>query len=661
MTFGLWNRKSLRDESKPLAATVSKSKWVSLKGKLTPRKAQQPPDTNPPVYTKDSAKDRPRETRSGAASSFAPIAPLPRPTGWPSRVRDKAARSLHLRGKLSSKKETKKQSSTRPLSSESWTEWDPEFYASTMEAERRAVAERIKPAVTFKKEEPIREEASDEDPKVLLPPLPPPITQNAGEVVEGTKTTSARPPVPSGTPDSLEAPPKSLEVPLKNFRSGHSSHSQTSQTSLRAGSSTPPGKGATPRATPDPIPYIVIEEATPKSVRTRRPQCVYQPPGFPAMQFGADGRCVVAKKSPDVALKKEEPEPANNRAESAEIFLPPAPPPLRPKLCNVVKDAERTSAHSPARRRIPTSSNVSPMPSASKVETEPTGLRAAPSGHLRLRSLPGLEPKASKVSTASPTIVTNPSGLLERENVTVRSAASEVPPGNHDLNDGDKGSESSRAEGSDRSDETPRASIIGLPREFAAAVVQHPSTTETNPSGLMARQNVSMGSAASEVPPKNHDLDEGDKGSESGRSGGSERSDETIRASNIGLPRGFGVAVAQQPTPSGNSLAPPIGRNGTLKPRSTNRSCSEHLRPPIAPSRGSQKPELYLSHRVPAVSETDHGREPTAHSSGSTSSQVGLSGKVMWARQLKYRLDFCATVGDRVKYAAAAQDALKAG
>ncbi|KAG9041076.1 hypothetical protein FS837_012765, partial [Tulasnella sp. UAMH 9824] len=56
MTFGLWNRKSSRDESKPLATTVSKSKWASLKGKLSPRRDQQPPAPKPPVNTKNSAK-----------------------------------------------------------------------------------------------------------------------------------------------------------------------------------------------------------------------------------------------------------------------------------------------------------------------------------------------------------------------------------------------------------------------------------------------------------------------------------------------------------------------------------------------------------------------------------------------------------------------------
>ncbi|KAG9034457.1 hypothetical protein FS837_002198, partial [Tulasnella sp. UAMH 9824] len=265
MTFGLWSRKSSPDENKSLATTVSKSKWASWKGKLSPRRDQQPPDTKPPVNTKNCAKDRPREPRSGAVSSSAPITPVPRSTGWPSRLRDKAARGLHLRGKLSSKNERKEPPSTRPLSAESYPEWDPEYYASTMEAERRAVAERLNPAVTIKKEEPVREDAGDDDVTVVLPPLPPRMTQNARDVVEGAKTTSARPPVPPGTPDPLKAPSKSLDGPLKDVASGDSSHRQTSQPSLRTGPSTPPGKGATPRATPDPIPYIVIEEATPRS------------------------------------------------------------------------------------------------------------------------------------------------------------------------------------------------------------------------------------------------------------------------------------------------------------------------------------------------------------------------------------------------------------
>ncbi|KAG8958600.1 hypothetical protein FRC00_002555, partial [Tulasnella sp. 408] len=806
--------------------------------------------------------------------------------GWPSSLRDKAARGLHLHGKLSSKNETTKQSTPRPLSSESWPEWDPEYYPSTMEADRRAVAERMKPAATIRKEKPRREEADDDDPNVVLPPFPPPMTRNAGDVVKGAETNSARPPAPPAAPESPEASPKSLDSPLKNVGSGNSSHRQTSQPPLRTVSSTPPRKGATPRATPDPIPYIVIVEATPKSVRTRRPECVYQPPGFPALRFDADGRCVVAEKNQGVTPKKEEPEPASDRAESPEVFLPPLPPPLRPPMpCNVVKDAKRTPVHSPPRRCTPQSTNVSPTPSGSKIEeSKSTWPRASPSGHTDPPPFPGLEPKSGKVSKASPTIDTNPSGLLERGNVSarppappgapdsleappkslesppknvgsgnsgqrqtsrpslrtvsstpprkgvtlratpdpipyivieestpksvrtrrhecvyqppgfpawrfdadgrrvvaenqgvapkkeepkpasdraespeiflpplppplrppmpcnvvkdakrtpvhspprrrtpqstnvsptpsagkieeskstwprtspssrtdppslpglktksgkvsktsppidthpsgllgcenafVRSAASDVPSGKHDPNDVDKGAESSRSGDSDRSDETPRAPMAGLPQGLAAAGVQHLSTIEINPGAPLERQNVLVRSVANEVPPGPND---GDSGYESSRSGGS---DDTIRASRVGLPGGPGRAAVQQPTPSGHSPVPGIGHNGTPRPRSTSRPYTEYLRPPVATSRRPRKAELAPPHRVPAVSETDREREPTAHSSGSTSRQVGLSAKVIWARQLKYRLDFCATIGDRVKYAAAAQEALKAG
>ncbi|KAG9020525.1 hypothetical protein FS837_008132, partial [Tulasnella sp. UAMH 9824] len=441
-----------------------------------------------------------------------------------------------------------------------------------------------------------------ESPEVFLPPLPAPLRPpNPCNVVKNARRTTIQSPTRQRAPKSsnvsptpsagkiegpLEAPSRSLDGPLNNGASGDSSHRQTSQPPLRTCPSTPPGKGSTPRATPDPIPYIVIEEATPKSVRTRRPQCVYQPPGFPTLQFDTDDRCVVAK-SQGVTLKKEEPEPVSDRAESPEVFLPPLPAPLRPpNPCNVVKNAERTTTHSSPRHRAPNSYNVSPTPSAGKIEaTESTCSRASPSGRVHLPSLSDLDPKPSKVSEASPKTESKPSGLLGRENISVRSAASEVHPV---LNDGHKRSESCR-------------------------------------------------------------------------SGDSGRSDETIKASKVGFPRGPGVATVQQPTPSGHSPAPGIGRKGTLERRSTNRPCIEHLRPPIASSRRPQKPELVRPHHVPAVPETDRGREPTAHSNGLSSRQVGLSAKVIWARQLKYRLDFCATVGDRVKYAAAAQDALKAG
>ncbi|KAG9034456.1 hypothetical protein FS837_002197 [Tulasnella sp. UAMH 9824] len=625
-----------------------------------------------------------------------------------------------------------------------------------MEAERRAVAERLKPTVTLKKEEPKCEDAGDDDSKVVLPPLPLRMTQNACIVVEGAKTTSARPPVPPGAPDPLEAPSKSLDGPLKDVASGDSSHRQTSQLPLRTGPSTPPGKGATPSATPDPIPYIVIEEATPRSVRTRRPQCVYQPPGFPTLQFDTDGRYVVAKKSQGVTLEKEEPEPPSDRAESPEVFLPPLPAPLRPpNPCHVVKNAGRTTIQPPTRQRAPKSSKVSPTPSAGKIE-DPleapsrsldgplNNVASGDSSHRQTSQLPlrtgpstppgkGATPRATpdpipyivieeatpkNVRTRRPQCVYQPPGfptlqldtdarcVVAKKSQGVTLEKGEPEPGSDRAESPEvflpplpaplrppnpcnvvKNAERTAIHSSARqrapkpSNVSPtrsagkieatdstcsRASPSGRvhlpslpdPEPKSSKVSKASPTIETNPSGLLELENVSVRSTASESPPV---LNDGHKRSESCRSGDSGRSDETIKASKVGFPRGPGVATVQQPTPSGHSPAPGIGRNGTLEPRSTNRPCTEHLRPPIASSRRPPKPELASSHHVPAVSETDRGREPTAHSNGSTSRQVGLSAKVIWARQLKYRLDFCATVGDRVKYAAAAQDALKAG
>ncbi|KIO29872.1 hypothetical protein M407DRAFT_226002 [Tulasnella calospora MUT 4182] len=350
---------------------------------------------------------------------------VPTLQGWPSRLRVKTGLGLHLRGKLSFKAKTKKPGSSRPPSLESLPEWDPQFYASTMEAERRAVAERKHAAVTIRKEEHRRAELFNWPPEAVLRPLSPPMTQHAGDVIDGADTTSARSAVPPGTPDLLDASNSMVDLPKE---------------------------------------------------------------------------------------------------------LPP---------------------------------------------------------------LPASEPKPGNVSTTSPTPETKQGSPLQHEIVSARSAAKQtdirLPVGNPNPKEADEGSKDSESEDSDRDDETPRASMIGVPNGFAAAMVR-------------------------------------------------------------------------QPTQSGHPPARGINRRDTLKATSTNHPRTERTRQPRPPSRGHQNPELALLHHVPPVSETEiHGRGSTEQSNAPPNRQVGLSAKVMWARQLRYRLDFCDKIGDRRTYAAAAQEALAAG
>ncbi|KAG8916475.1 hypothetical protein FRC01_003125, partial [Tulasnella sp. 417] len=439
MTFGLWNKKSSRGESKPSVAAVAKSKWSKLKGKLSPRRDQQLPDTRAPQHTQNSpevstteeylqyprgeskpsvapvaktkwswlkgkpspprdqqlpdtknphntyhfSEDRPRKPQSGEFSLFESTA-LPTPSvGWSSRLRDEAGFGLP-QSKPSSKTKVDDPPISRPLSSESWSEWDPEFYASTMEAERREVAGRINPTATPKRAEPRRAEVRNGSSNVVLPPLPPPMTRTTRDVVEGARSTSASPPVPLYAPKIRDASSKLVVALPKDVGSGHSGHRQASPRFSGTVSTIPPGEAATARDTGDqrnPLPIIMVEEPTPETVRVKSYQYLYRPPTARALESSIGAR------------RGEEPRAAIVRAEPPEVLLPLLPPPLPRNPYNANKTAKRRP---PLCTRIPRNFHVVPNPSDAKIEgAQPTGLHPAP----------------------SPRNKTKPSGPLEREDV----------------------------------------------------------------------------------------------------------------------------------------------------------------------------------------------------------------------------------------------------
>ncbi|KIO30319.1 hypothetical protein M407DRAFT_20588 [Tulasnella calospora MUT 4182] len=74
MLFGLWNKKSLREESNASPTPASKSKW-SLKVMLSRRKDCEGIDANAPEDTKESSNNHPTKPRSGPFSLLSRIIP----------------------------------------------------------------------------------------------------------------------------------------------------------------------------------------------------------------------------------------------------------------------------------------------------------------------------------------------------------------------------------------------------------------------------------------------------------------------------------------------------------------------------------------------------------------------------------------------------------
>ncbi|KAG8893693.1 hypothetical protein FRC01_013413, partial [Tulasnella sp. 417] len=199
--------------------------------------------------------------------------------GWSSRLGDKAGFSSHPGSQLSSRPKGDEPCSSGPRSSESWPESAPEFNLSTMDAEGRDVAGRKHLAITTKVEESRRAGVGYGSSKVVLPPLSPSMSRKTAAVVEGSRTPSARPPVPRCAPNLRVASSKPLGGFRKEVRSGRLGHCQSHPRSSGTASYTPPREGAIHRTVnrPNPVPTIMVEEPKPSRMRVMPYQYVYRP------------------------------------------------------------------------------------------------------------------------------------------------------------------------------------------------------------------------------------------------------------------------------------------------------------------------------------------------------------------------------------------------
>ncbi|KAG8912954.1 hypothetical protein FRC01_004816 [Tulasnella sp. 417] len=454
-----------------------------------------------------------------------------------------------------------------------------------MAAERRVAAERVNPALTTK----IKESGCAEVGNVVLSPLSPSMRRRTGPVVDGTRTTSACPPVSPRAPDLRDVSSKLLGGLPKEVRSGHLVQRQ---------SPTRPSGRAIHRAADEAnsIPTMRIEEPTPQSMRVKSYHYVYRPPTPPRASEFSIG-----------VHQGEVPGPASIRAEAPVVFFPPR----YPSSCRKSSNAVTAPAHRPGHRRTnPQAFSVSPRPLVGKIEEDHLPeLRPAPTSGLR----------------------TSRSGPLKRDDVSdslpVTQTAVHLARRNDQPNDGTDGSERSESGDSDDSDKTIRPSRIRFPSQ----------SRDSEDRDRTPRASMIL------LPSGPRDSDQ---------------SGETSRASRVGVPSGFAAAAVQQAIQSGHAPARDIGRNG----KTSSSSSTERTHRPTAFLRGPQQPQLGLRDRTPQVSETEiRGREPQDRQNIPTSRQVGLSTRDIWARQLEYRLEVSASIGDDRTYAAASQQALGAG
>ncbi|KAG8903310.1 hypothetical protein FRC01_009246, partial [Tulasnella sp. 417] len=281
-----------RGESKPSVATVAEGKWSSLKGEASPQRDEQPPPQRPLQNIQDALRDRLREPRSGAFPSHVLTVRAASPVGWSSRLGEKAKFCSHPQSQLSSKTKGNEPCTSDSRSSESWSERDAQFYTSTMDAERRDVLRREHSGATTKVKEPRRAEVDYAPSRVALPSPSPSIPRKIGAVVEGTRTTSAHPPISRCAPKLRDASSKSLSGFRKEVRSGPLGHCQSHSRSSGTVSYFPPRERAIHRAVDraarvrGETPVVVLPPLYPSSCRksgeaiTTRDRTLTYRPGY---------------------------------------------------------------------------------------------------------------------------------------------------------------------------------------------------------------------------------------------------------------------------------------------------------------------------------------------------------------------------------------------